>query len=56
MLAGMLSPYSDAHDVEAERMTEERAAEATELDEMLAEQESTREINRIDDDSDLVLY
>ena len=53
MLAGMLSSYSDAEDVEAERMTEERAAEADGLDEMLAEQESIDENSRLDDDSNL---
>ena len=36
MLAAMLSPYSDVEDVDAEKMAEERAAEETELDEMLA--------------------
>ena len=40
MLACLLSPYSDEDDVEAEKMMEEREAEASELDEMLAEQES----------------
>ena len=35
---------------------EERAAEATELDEMLAEQESMEASSRLDDDSNLVSY
>jgi hypothetical protein len=56
MLAGMLSSYSDAEDVEAERMTEERAAGANELDVTLAQQESTSEISRLAGDSDLVLH
>jgi hypothetical protein len=37
-------------------MAEEREVEATDLDGMLAEQESMSEISRLDDDSDLVLY
>ena len=41
---------------EDEKMMEERAAEATELDEMLAEQESMEASSRLNDDSDLVLY
>jgi hypothetical protein len=53
MLAGLLSAYSDEDDVEAERMTEERAAEADGLDEMLAMQESIDENSRLDDDSNL---
>ena len=56
MLAGLLSPYSDAEEVDDEKMVEERAAEVTELDEMLAEQKSTEASSRLDDDSDLVLY
>ena len=39
-----------------EKMMEEWVVEVTELDEMLAEQESTEASNRLDDDSDLVLY
>ena len=35
---------------------EERAAEATELDEMLAQQESTEASSRLNDDRNLVLY
>ena len=38
------------------KMMEERAAEVTELDEMLAEQKSTKAPRRLDDDSNLVLY
>ena len=59
MLAGLLSPYSvhsDAEEVDDEKMVEERVAEVTELDEMLAEQESTKASIRLDDDSNLVLY
>ena len=56
MLACLLSPYSDEDDVEAEKMMEEREAEASELDEMLAEQESMYEMRRPDGDSDLDLY
>jgi ribonuclease HI len=56
MLACLLSPYSDEEDVEAEKMMEERAAEASELDEMLAEQESMNVMRRPDGDSDLDLY
>ena len=56
MLAGLLSPYSDAEEVDDEKMVEERAAEATELDEMLASQESMEASSRLDDDSNLVLY
>ena len=56
MLAGLLSPYSDAEEVDDEKMVEERAAEVTELDEMLAEQESMAESSRPNDDSNLVLY
>jgi hypothetical protein len=56
ILAGLLSPYLDLEDVEAERMTAERTAEATKLDEMLAEQESMRVISRLDDDIELILY
>ena len=40
MLAGLLSPYSDVEGMDEVKMVEERAAEVTELDEMLAEQES----------------
>jgi hypothetical protein len=53
MLAGLLSPYSDEEEVDAVKMTEERVAEASELDEILAEQESMNEMSRLDGDSDL---
>ena len=56
MLASLLSPYSDAEEVDGEKMVEERAAEVTELDEMLAEQVSMEASSRLDDDSNLVLY
>jgi hypothetical protein len=56
MLAGLLSPYLDEEEVEAEKMAEERAAESSELDEMLAEQESMNEMSRLDGGSDLELY
>jgi hypothetical protein len=56
MLACLLSPYSDEDDVEVETMMEEREVEASELDEMLVEQESMYEMRRPDGDSDLDLY
>jgi hypothetical protein len=46
MLACVLSPDSDEDDVEAEKMMGEREAEASELAEMLAEQESMYEMSR----------
>ena len=55
MLTGLLSPYSDAEEVDDEKIVEEREAEVTELDEMLAEQKSMEAPSRLDDDSNLVL-
>ena len=55
-MAGLLSPYSDAEEVDDEKMVEERSTEVIELDEMLAEQESMEASSRLDDDSNLVLY
>ena len=55
-MTGLLSPYSDAEEVDDEKIVEEREAEVTELDEMLAEQKSMEAPSRLDDDSNLVLY
>ena len=56
MLAGLLSAYLGEEDVDAEKMMKERAAKASKLDEMLAEQESLFVPSRLDGDSDLDLY
>ena len=48
--------YLDVEHVDVEKTAEERAAEAVELDELLAEQESMGKISRLDDDGSLVLY
>ena len=54
----LASAWADESEEEEddEKMMEERVAEVTELDEMLAERESTEASSRLNDDSDLVLY
>jgi hypothetical protein len=55
MLACMLSAYSDLDDVDVKMVEDEREAEETELDEMMAGHESMRESSRLDD-SGLDIY
>ena len=54
----LASAWADESEEEEddEKMMEERVAEVTELDEMLAEQESTEASSRLNDDSNLVSY